>query len=227
MTNEPAPEVDLSKQVKKLEQENKTLKVGMLVAIALAVCALIAVMTKAPREISSHLISKDQFGNVRMLAGNQPNGMVGVDLLSARDTKQAGLNVSADGVSSMALGDKEGLPRVLMSVSQDGSCGIALKDKNKVTRASLSLGVDGTPVLSLLDEKGKVRTSLSLDKEGVPAFSQMDEKGIVRTLLTVKQGWWPGINVFNAEGKRMIRKAPEKKEDKQHSGDEKTEDAGD
>ncbi len=142
----------LLERVKRLERQNKQIKLtGIVAVLGMALVLCCGAKDKVPKEIvteSFHVV--DTEGRAR-----------------------AGLYVDQDDNIALGLFDKNGKPRAVLGVTQKGPQ-LALHDKNGKLCASLY--VDQEAGLGLFDKNGKPRAILAVDQIG-SALYLLDENG--------------------------------------------------
>lgn len=150
----------LEARVKRLEQENRAIKRGALLALLLAVGAVFMGQTQESKVSDAirtrKLVVVDEAERARFV-----------------------LTVSAEG-PALHFSDEAGNSRLVLAVTKEGP-GLALADEAGHVRASLSAMDEGVPALILSDEAGQERVGITTRKEG-PSIALVDEAGFSATL---------------------------------------------
>lgn len=147
----------LSERVKRLERQNKLIKLtGIAVILGMAFMLLVGAKEKVPKEIVAESFRVvDTQGRIRAV-----------------------LFVDQEG-PALGLLDERGKLRATIAIDQEGPL-LGLYDKREKTRAELAILQIG-PRLSLSDENGKIRAGLAVIPEG-PALALSDKYGKTKVI---------------------------------------------
>lgn len=172
----------LERRVGRLERQNRVLKLGAVLVLAIAGGVLLmgqASQPGIPNELRTRRLAVvDEAGKDRLVLVVDRDGpvlMLGDDV----GNRQVALGVAPSG-PRLLLYDQAGRVGVALSTSKDGP-GLLMYDEAGNTRAMLtSIKLMG-PSLILNDEAGKMRVVLGALKEG-PKLGLQDAEGYMATL---------------------------------------------
>lgn len=159
---EPLDLRDVVKRLWKIEAQNRNIKRGGVIILALAAASLL-IGQASPK---SRVIEAEKF-----------------ILYDSRGMTRAQLTMLASVGPRLSMTDNDGTERVVMGLTSDGAPLLGFKDKQgKVVRLDLSLDEDDSPVLRFWDKQGKARAALRLDADDSPALRFFDKDGKDYTL---------------------------------------------
>lgn len=187
----------LEARVRKLERENRWMKLGGLLVLALAGGVALMGQTTG-QEVSDEVRTRrltvvDETEETRASLVVTEQGPV-LALIEAGEIR-AFLSV-LDDVPKLTLFDEAGKPRASLIATKDGPL-LALGDETGNPRASLDV-MEGVPQLRLLSGKAQTQVALIAPKEGA-ALALYDESGKPRgSLSATKDG--PGLELYDEAG---------------------------
>ncbi len=148
------------------------------------------------------IIVRDSSGNRRAELGMSSEGpAVGVRLFNQEGKDRVELTVGSDGLPILRVCDLAGKIRAGLGVTADGWTVLALFDQAEKARAHLSVKPDGSPDLNFRDQAGTRRAEVGLTLEGEPWVALFDQRGEARSVLGLKPDGSPDLNFRDQVGK--------------------------
>ncbi len=205
MMDQPTME-SLGQRLDRVERQNQRLmRIG---AVALAVIAAVVLMGQATATKVAKVIEAEKFvlrdpqGKHLALLGTKKGSAI-LGFFDTSGNMAAGFGLLPDGSAGLHLYDQFTNPRIVLSVTAAGLASLVLADKESRHRASLTVGAEfGEPKLTLYDKAGTTRAQLRLGDDGdTVTLSVHDKAGNARALL----GSTPFLDPQTGE----IKKRPE------------------
>lgn len=183
------PEVDLTRRLERLEQENAQLKrqSKLLTIGGAAVMGLLALM------LIGRLVSAFSGGGADVVEARR------FVLRDAEGIIRGVWELADNGGARLVLRDRDARERLRLTLLPDGSPGLTLADRDGRSRTVLGLLPDQTASLVFADQAGKTRAVLGLPADGSSALAFADRGGETRVNVGVDAAGRPGVTTFENE----------------------------
>jgi hypothetical protein len=121
-------------------------------------------------------------------------------LRDAKVQSRGAFFVADNGAANLALIDKSGGPRLMVTVSEEGDTTLSILDQARRLRIAL-VGNKETFTMGISDSNNILRTSAVVAPDGAAMFSAADRTGVMRASLGVDAAGLVGLTIYNRTGK--------------------------
>ncbi len=160
--------MDLEARLDRLERENQRLK--RLGLVSLVIASSFVFMGQTKRKVHPETLRAQQFELV------EPDGSVKAIL---------GTTPTSDKSSGLALYDRQGKVRVMLSVDKEGVPVLALFSANSRSRAVTTVTDEGSPAFLLYGPKGEMRGLFGMSANSAANSLLFDASGEPRSGVSV------------------------------------------
>ena len=115
-------------------------------------------------------------------------------------TLRASIGVDMKGTARARFFSSTGMPQAGIGVTGEGRSGIALLDRRQHLRGTFDVAIGGEPTLRLYDDKG-ARLGLDVTEAGSPGLAMLDPQGKTRAALVLSNDSSPALTLYGADGK--------------------------